>query len=137
MLILATILSLFYSIIGQSSEDLYNQLVSELVSEEHCQIIISNLTALIDQGYIYLDFLKEPKQPDGYPNYTSKVDLISELNNIEKNNRTFYGFYRDIFNVLNKAKDSHLDMFILSTPKILIYFYQVFVFHFIIELFLL
>ena len=117
MLIESIILSLFYTIIGQNSEELYNQLISEMVSEEYCQNVISNLTSLIDQGYIYSDFLKAPKQPEGYPNYTTKVDLISELNNIEKINRTFYDFYRDIINIKNKAKDMHLDIYLLMSPN--------------------
>ena len=119
MLIITLILSLFlfYSIIGHNNEELYNQLISEMVTEDYCQSVISNLTSLIDQGYIYSDFLKAPKQPEGYPNYTSKVDLISELNNINKTNRTFYDFYRDIINIKNKAKDIHLDMYLFLTPN--------------------
>ena len=73
-------------------EDVFNR----HVSEEYCNNVIGNMTALIQEGYIYLDFLKAPKQPKGKENYITKVDLISELNNINTTNRTFYDFYGDI-----------------------------------------
>ena len=70
---------------GQDYEDLLN----EEVSEEFCQQVIGNLTTIIDSIYIYSDFIKVPKQPQGYENYIPQVDLINELNNINKRKEHF------------------------------------------------
>ena len=84
----------------------FDQLLNEKVSEEYCSDVISNLTALLNDGYIFLDFLKAPSQPQGKEDNVIKVDMISELNNINKKDRSFYEFYADIQNVLNKARDA-------------------------------
>ena len=106
-------------IVSQSifEEDVFNR----HVSEEYCNNVIGNMTALIQEGYIYLDFLKAPKQPKGKENYITKVDLISELNNINTTNRTFYDFYGDIQEVLIKARDNHF--VIIANEKTDIYFH--------------
>ena len=65
------------------------------------------------------------------------MDLISELNNINKTNRTFYDFYRDIINIKNEAKDIHLDIYLLLTPNQFNLYFQDFVYLLIIVLFLL
>lgn len=111
ILLLIFVLSL---ISGQ--DDAYNQLINEAVSEEYCNHVITNMTAILDQGYVYLDFLKAPKQPDGYEDYIPKVDLISELNTIERKGRTFYDFYRDIENILERTRDGHFSMYARVTP---------------------
>ena len=98
---------------GQDYEDLLN----EKVSEEFCQQVIGNLTTIIDSIYIYSDFLKVPKQPQGYENYIPQVDLINELNNINKKERTFLDFYRDIIKILDKARDGHFTFLALETPN--------------------
>ena len=69
------------------------------------------------EGYVYLDFLKAPIQPKGYDDYIPKVDLISELNSINKKNRAFYDFYRDIENVLEKTRDGHFYIYANYTPN--------------------
>ena len=86
----------------------YERLINEKVTENYCNDVITNLTSIIDKVYIYSDFIKEPKQPVGYGNYIPKVDLIKELNRINKKDRTFYDFYRDILNILGKTRDGHL-----------------------------
>ena len=98
-------------------EDAYVELISEKVSEEYCNQVINNMTAILNEGYVYLDFLKSPKQPEGYDDYIPKVDLISELNSINKKNRTFYDFYRDIENVLEKTRDGHFNIYARITPN--------------------
>ena len=117
MLKLTIIIFIIYIITGQNDQDLYERIISEKVSEEYCQNVITNITALIEEGYVYSDFLKAPKQPEGYINYTTKVDLISEFNKIEKKNRTFYDFYRDINSVTKKTNDRHLDFLALFSPN--------------------
>ena len=98
-------------------EDAYVELISEKVLEEYCNQVINNMTAILNEGYVYLDFLKSPKQPEGYDDYIPKVDLISELNSINKKNRTFYDFYRDIENVLEKTRDGHFNIYARITPN--------------------
>ena len=78
-------------IVGQNQNfDLFNQ----SVSEEYCNNVIGNMTALLEEGYIYLDFVKAPKQPEGKEDYIPKVDLVEELKDINKTNRTFFELCR-------------------------------------------
>ena len=95
----------------------FDELLSEKVSEEYCNEVISNLTALLNDGYVFLDFLKAPTQPQGKEDHVIKVDMISELNKINKKDRAFYEFYADIQNILNKARDGHLSVRISETPN--------------------
>ena len=94
-----------------TGQDLYERLIQEKVSDEYCKDVISNMTSIIEEGYVYLDFLKAPKQPKGYDNYIPKVDLIKKLKEINTTNRTFYDFYRDIKNVLEKTRDEHFNIY--------------------------
>ena len=95
----------------------FDQLLNEKVSEEYCSDVISNLTSLLNEGYVFLDFLKAPIQPKGKEDYVIKVDLISELNKINKTDRAFYDFYADIQSALNKARDGHLSVTAFETPN--------------------
>ena len=101
------LLILFSIISGQND---YEELFNQNVTEEYCNYVIGNMTNFIKEGYVYLDFLKAPKQPEGKENYIPKVDLISELNNINKINRTFFDFYADIQKIINKARDGHFSI---------------------------
>ena len=85
--------------------NIYEELTNETVTEEYCNSVIGNMTNLIKEGYIYLDYLKAPIQ--GNNNYATKVDIIEELNNIETKNRKFYEFYRDIIDIIGKTGDGH------------------------------
>ena len=98
-----------------SSQDDYEKIISEEVSEEYCNNVIGNLTALINEGYVFLDFLKAPKQPK--PNYFNKMDLIKELEDINTINRTFYDFYRDIQRIIGNTEDGHFAVYSLETPN--------------------
>ena len=98
-------------------QDPYETLISEKVSEEYCNQVINNMTSILKEGYVYLDFLKAPKQPKGYDDYFPKVDLIAELNAINKTDRYFYEFYRDIEKVLEKTRDGHFYIFAKKTPN--------------------
>ena len=63
-----------------SGNDAYDEIIKEKVSEEYCNYVIGNMTALIKEGYVYLDYLKAPKQPK--PGYFNKMDVIKELESI-------------------------------------------------------
>ena len=109
ILLLALLISLI------SCQDDFEQIISEQVSEEYCNNVIGNLTALIKEGYVYLDFLKAPKQPK--PNYFNKMDLIQELEDINTTNRSFYEFYGDIVRIIGNTEDGHFAVYSLETPN--------------------
>ena len=96
-------------------QNYYEELIKETVSEEYCNSVIGNMTALINEGYVYLDFLKAPKQPR--PNYFQKMDLIKELNSINRTNRTFYEFYGDIHEIIRNTGDAHFSFYSEKTPN--------------------
>ena len=67
----------------------YDELIKETVTEKYCNNVISNITKLIEEGYIFSDFLKAPIQQKEKESYSiNKVDLINELENISRVNRT-------------------------------------------------
>ena len=98
-------------------QNLYEELISEKVTKEYCNQVINNITSILNQGYVYLDFLKAPIQPKGHNDYFPKVDLIAELNAINKTDRYFYEFYRDIEKVLEKTRDGHFNIYARRTPN--------------------
>ena len=95
----------------------YEKLINENVTDQYCKDVIGNITSIIKDGYVFQDFLKSPKKPEGYDAYLPEVDLIKELNNINTSNRTFYDFYRDIQTILEKAMDGHFSIYALKTPN--------------------
>jgi hypothetical protein len=100
-----------------SGQDLYEQLIQEKVSEEYCKSLIGNISSILKEGYVFLDFLKSPIQPKGFEDYIPTVDLIKELNEINITNRTFYDFYREVQEVLEKTRDGHLSFYAEKTPN--------------------
>lgn len=44
------------------AQDDYETLINENVTEEHCKNVISNLTTVLDEVYVYTDYLKGPIQ---------------------------------------------------------------------------
>ena len=102
-------------ILGQ---DKYEELISETVTEQYCNDVISNITAILNEVYIFIDFLKAPIQPKENESYhINKVDLINELENISKINRRFYDFIRDIYTIIRKTKDGHLGFLARISPS--------------------
>lgn len=76
------------------------------ITEEDSTKLINSLKQILER-YVYLDILKKPPQPlEGYHNV---VDLIKELDNIQKGKRSLYDFYRDIKILISKCQDLHLD----------------------------
>ena len=74
------------------AQDDYEKLISETVTEEYCNNVISNLTAILNEAYIYTDFLKGPIQQEGFQVYDDQIDILGELNNIEKKIEHFMDF---------------------------------------------
>ena len=110
-LILLTILVL------SKSDDYYEKLINEEVPEEYCTAVISNITKLLEEGYVYLDFYKSPKKPEGNEIYDiESLDLIKQLEDIPRTNRKFYDFYRDICKIIKKTGDHHLSFTVGRSP---------------------
>ena len=97
-------------------------MTSTNITQENCEEIIDKISTIIEEGYIFSDFLKAPVQPEGHENYIQKVDLIKELKDINTKNRTFYSFYRDIINIVTKPRDGH---FSIINSKFFLYNYCV------------
>ena len=96
---------LFFTSIWTQNNEYYEQLITETVTEEYCNNIISNITKLLEEGYVFTDFFKAPIQPNGNESYKiNQVDLIQELNEINVTNRTFYDFIRDIISIKKKQE---------------------------------
>jgi hypothetical protein len=85
------ILLLVFLILIKAQDD-YERLITETVTEEYCNIVISNLTTALDEIYVYTDYLKGPIQQEGYQVYDDQIDIIGELNKIEKKIENFMIF---------------------------------------------
>ena len=81
--------------------------------EEKCKTIVDNVIKLMEDGYIYTDIIKNPPNPE----YFGKVDLISDLKNVETKDRKFYDFFRDIRRIIGKMKDGHLNIIASKSPN--------------------
>lgn len=62
------------------AQDDYETLINETVTEEHCNNVISNLTTVLNEVYVFTDYLKGPIQQKGFQVYDDQVDLLAELN---------------------------------------------------------
>ena len=98
--------------------DKYEELINEKVTEEYCNEVISNIIGIINEGYVYSDFLKAPQTSKYGGSYDKQVDLIKELNNINKKDRYFYDFYREIQEIMSNTQDGHFSITTERTPKI-------------------
>ena len=62
MIMLKSIISIF--LLGLiSSQDAYEILINEKVDEQYCKSVIGNLTSILKEGYIFIEFLKTPINP--------------------------------------------------------------------------
>ena len=78
-------------------EDIYEELINAEAPEEYCTEVIGNITKLLEEGYIFLDFYKSPIKPKGEESYNiDSIDLIQKLEAIPTKDRKFYDFFRDI-----------------------------------------
>ena len=105
----APFLILLILLVLSKSDDVYEKLINEEVSEEYCTAVISNITKLLEEGYVYLEYYKSPKKLEGNEIYDIEdLDLIEQLEDIPRTNRKFYDFYRDIVKIIKKTGDNHL-----------------------------
>ena len=114
ILLIFFVISIFHLTNAESD---YDRLINEEVTEEYCSYVIGNISELIKDGYVFYDFFKEPIQPEGLPNYITKIDFIEELKKVKTTNRTYFEFLRDIEDILEKANDNHLDIYGFRTPN--------------------
>jgi len=77
------------------------------ISAEDSKNLIDKLVQILER-YVYLDILKNPPQPS--ENYHNIVDMIKELNDVNKDKRSLYDFYRDVKIIIDKCQDVHLDL---------------------------
>jgi len=77
------------------------------ISAEDSKNLIDKLVQILER-YVYLDILKNPPQPS--ENYHNIVDMIKELNDVNKDKRSLYDFYRDVKIIIDKCQDIHLDL---------------------------
>ena len=98
-------------------KDYYEILINEKITEEYCNEVISNITGIINDAYIYLDYYRVPSEIKPNNTYKEYVDLIKELNEINKTNTTFYEFYRNIQKTISKTRDGHFNFYTRITPN--------------------
>ena len=98
-------------------EDIYEELINAEAPEEYCTEVIGNITKLLEEGYIFLDFYKSPIKPKGEESYDiDSIDLIQELEAIPRKDRKFYDFFRDIQKIIRKTGDNHLGILPTRPP---------------------
>lgn len=78
-----------------------------LISDSDANKLIINLKKILER-YVYLDILKKPPQPS--ESYHNTLDLLKELDNVNKVNRPLYDFYRDVKTIIDKCQDLHLNI---------------------------
>ena len=92
--------------------DLYEELDRAYIDN-----VISNLISIIS-SYAYTEIAQNPPQPEGLPNYNhDPVDLVGSLNNMRREGRKFYDFYREMREILGTVRDLHFRIFGLNTPS--------------------
>ena len=88
--ILSIILFQVRNVFEEQKDERYEKIIKEKIFEEYYNEVIENLVSIIDEIYVYNDFLKAPKQPEGYENYIPKIDLIQGLKNINTKDASFF-----------------------------------------------
>ena len=96
-------------------EDLYEEL-----DENYTTKVIANLKSLIN-GYVFLDYAKNPQPPKNLINNTNythpPVDLIKALDNIKTTGIKYYDFYREIKTVIASVRDLHFNIMSTGSPQ--------------------
>ena len=62
--------------------------------------------------------MQNPPEPEGKTGYVHPaIDLKDALGKIDKKDRKFYDFYRDLRQILSTPRDHHFRIYGLRTPK--------------------
>ena len=109
-LLLVLLISLSFS---QDESDI---LFNKVVSEEYLNNVIGNMTELVKEAYVFYDFYKAPKQPR--PDYIPKMDIVEELNKINRTNRKFYDFYIEVQDIISRTEDGHFSFISMNSTEV-------------------
>ena len=104
-------ISLTVKYYGHPLEELYEE-----IDEAYAKNVLSNLTKIIEDNYIFADIVKNPPEP--IENYSHPAfDFKEEFEKINTKGRKFYEFYQEIRQVLGKSRDLHLKIYGKKTPS--------------------
>jgi len=107
-----------YNYLDQNSNECYNYIYSlyEDLTESYITYVLSNLVSIIE-NYVYLDIAQNPQIFKTTHSTHSPVDLIDSFNNVKKENRKYYEFYREIRQILGSVRDLHFNIYSCISPN--------------------
>ena len=107
-----------YNFLYPDTNECFNYIYSlyEDLSEVYTDYVISNLVSIIN-SYVFLDVAQNPKIFKTTHSTHPPIDLITSLNNVKKENRQYYEFYREIREILGSVKDMHLNIYFGISPN--------------------
>ena len=107
-----------YNFLDKSDNECFNYIYSlyEDLNEDYTNYVISNLASLLN-AYVFVDVSQNPKIFKTNHSTHEPIDLIDSINNVKKDNRKYYEFYREIRGILGTVKDMHLNIFSLKSPN--------------------
>ena len=89
----------------------------EPIEESYIDNIVTNLTSIL-KNFIFYEIMQNPPEPEGKTGYVHPaIDLKDALGKIDKKDRKFYDFYRDLRQILSTPRDHHFRIYGLRTPK--------------------
>ena len=100
-----------------SLEEIFKIINNLTETEENLNLIIENLSEILNKVYAYNEVSKNPPQPEFNITYYAKINIQEQLKNINTKNKSVYHFYRDIKLILNSLGDYHLDLGINNILK--------------------
>ena len=107
-----------YNNLDLDTNECFNYIYSlyEDIPKSYTENIISNLVSIIN-AYVFLDIAQNPQIFNTKHSTHSPIDLISSLNNVKKENRQYYEFYREIREILGSTRDMHLNIYSFLSPN--------------------
>ena len=107
-----------YNYMDKNSTECYNYIYSlyEDLPEFYIDYVISNLVSIINT-YVFLDIAQNPQIFKTSHSTHSPIDLIDSLNNVKKDNRQYYEFYREIRQILGSVRDMHFNIYSYMSPN--------------------
>ena len=101
------------SILDRTPTPTYDQLFGCLdtvtVKQQDVETILDKLAVVLD-GYVFLDILKNPPQPTFNANYYTPADLLAELKAISREEKNIFDFNLELQNLVLSAHDNHLNI---------------------------